>query len=207
MPFVTEGLIVGVGLILTGSALYAYDKMSIMLIAAGAFTLYFFRDPERTVPSGEDAIVSPADGTIDRVQNLIEPSFVGSKGKMISIVLSPFDVHVNRMPVDGTVKKIERESGSKLPAKWDKAFDHNERNHIMIQGGIPVVVTQITGIFARRIVCWVREGDRLKRGQRLGMIRFGSRTNIVLPENVKVSVRRGDRVRGGETIIARIIKS
>jgi phosphatidylserine decarboxylase len=125
-------------------------------------------------------------------------------GKVVSVFLSPFDVHINRSPVEGTIKRVEYVEGKKRPAMSNEASFENERNSLTIENeAITVVCTQIAGVLARRIVCWNREGDVLRRGEKFGLIKFGSRTDLLMPNSVEVLVKVGDRVRGGETLIAR----
>lgn len=163
-----------------------------------AFMAYFFRDPERHVPAGADIIVSAADGRVTRVDEIED-------GKIVSVFLSPLDVHINRSPIAGRIAKVEYIKGRKGPATTNQASFVNERNSLTIVGEkMTVVCTQIAGILARRIVCWKREGDDLELGQRFGLIKFGSRTDLLMPKDVEILVRIGDRVVGGETIIARL---
>ena len=164
-----------------------------------AFCLNFFRDPDREIPAGPYA-VSPADGKVMGVRD------DSTGGKRISIFLNVFDVHVNRTPIGGKVTKINYIYGQKIPATSNKASLVNERNELMIEGEkIAVTCTQIAGIVARRVVCWSKEGDNLERGQLFGLIKFSSRTDLQMPANVDVLVKIDDKVKGGETIIARII--
>ncbi len=162
------------------------------------FMAYFFRDPKRTVPTEENIIVSAADGRVTRVENR-------ENGKFVSVFLSPLDVHINRSPISGKITKVDYIFGKKMPATSDNASLVNERNSLTIEGeNATVVVTQIAGIVARRIVCWNKKDDKLERGQRFGLIKFSSRTDLLMPQNVEILVKEGDKVVGGETIIARI---
>jgi phosphatidylserine decarboxylase len=162
------------------------------------FMAYFFRDPRRDVPTEPGIVVSAADGRITRIEETAE-------GKTVSVFLSPLDVHINRSPIGGTIDKIEYIRGKKLPATSGNASFVNERNSLLITGeGITVKCTQIAGIVARRIVCWPATGDKLERGEKFGLIKFSSRTDLLLPPEMILQVKRGDRVRGGETIIARM---
>ncbi len=167
------------------------------LAVIAGFMVYFFRDPPRIVPQMPGVIVAAADGRVTRIDE-------GPDGKLVSVFLSPLDVHVNRSPIAGEVLEIVYTKGKRRPATSDDTSLTNERNALVISGeGVTVTCTQIAGILARRIVCWSRTGDRLERGQRFGMIKFGSRTDVLMPPNVEVMVQVGDRVRGGETVIAR----
>jgi phosphatidylserine decarboxylase len=162
------------------------------------FMAYFFRDPNRTVPTDANIIVSAADGRVTRVEDR-------ANGKFVSVFLSPLDVHINRSPISGKITKVDYIFGKKMPATSDNASLVNERNSLTIEGeNATVIVTQIAGIVARRIVCWNKKDDKLERGQRFGLIKFSSRTDLLMPQNVEILVKEGDRVIGGETIIARI---
>lgn len=164
------------------------------------FMAYFFRDPHRVTPEGAGLIVSAADGKVTRIEET-------EAGKVVSVFLSPLDVHINRSPIDGTVTKIDYIAGKKMPATSNEASLVNERNSLTITNGdLTVVCTQIAGILARRIVCWSKQGDELERGERFGLIKFSSRTDLLMPPNVEIAVSIGDRVVGGETIIARMQK-
>lgn len=171
------------------------------LLLLGAFVLFFFRDPERTPPSDPDAIVSAADG---RIMEVVEESRGSVPGRRISIFLSIFDVHVNRAPVTGRIAAIEYRKGRFYAAMRGRASQENEQNaiHLSTAHG-DVVFKQIAGWIARRIVCWKAMGDSVTRGERVGMIRFGSRTDIWLPDRVEILVRPGQHVSGGTSIVAR----
>lgn len=169
------------------------------LLLAG-FMMYFFRDPRREIPGGDGLILSSADGRVTRIES-------NENGKLVSVFLSPLDVHINRSPITGTIKEITYVAGKKMPATSDKASLVNERNSLVIEGeDVTITCTQIAGILARRIVCWPKAGDNLERGQKFGLIKFGSRTDILMPVSAEIAVSVGDRVRGGETIIARVGK-
>lgn len=170
-----------------------------------ALSLWFFRDPERPISGGDLDVVSPADGKVMFVREVDEPRFLGGKAVMISIFLSVFDVHINRMPVGGTVAHKEYVKGQFLAA-WDETVGEvNERSYIGIQSGrYRVLVSQVAGLIARRIITWPVVGEKLGRGDRFGLIRFGSCTQVWLPLGSKVLVKPGDRVAGGETLIGRL---
>lgn len=200
-PFFLAFLIIAV---ILGAAAFVFPSVYLW-IGVVVFTLiaffmaYFFRDPERVISSEADIIVSPADGRVTRVEE-------NENGKFISIFLSPVDVHINRSPIAGKITKISYITGRKKPATSDQASIVNERNSLTIEGEkITVVCTQIAGILARRIVCWKKEGDTLAPGERFGLIKFSSRTDLQMPPNVDVLVKVDDKVKGGETIVARII--
>jgi phosphatidylserine decarboxylase len=172
-----------------------------VLLLLGAFVLYFFRDPDRTIPTDPDLIVSPADG---RVMEVVEESFGGVPGHRISVFLSVFNVHVNRSPVDGRVSAMEYRKGQFYAAMRGRASEDNEQNviHVTTDRG-EIVFKQIAGWVARRILCWKAVGDAVTRGDRVGMIRFGSRVDIWFPVNVEILVRTGQNVAGGSSILAR----
>jgi phosphatidylserine decarboxylase len=170
-----------------------------LLILLVLFMAYFFRDPKRNVPNEANIIVSAADGRVTRVENRDD-------GKFVSVFLSPLDVHINRSPIGGKIVNVDYVFGKKMPATSNNASLVNERNSLTIKGeNATVTVTQIAGIVARRIVCWNKKDDNLERGQRFGLIKFSSRTDLLMPQNVEILVKEGDKVVGGETIIARII--
>ena len=165
------------------------------------FVTWFFRDPERRIPNEPNVIVSPADGKITEIVTENEP-INGKPCKRVTIFLSVFNVHVNRVPIGGTIEDIRYNPGKFLAAFNPKASMDNEQNLILINNGrTHIFVKQIAGLIARRIVCWPKKGDYYESGQRYGLIRFGSRVDILLPENTKLSVACGDKVSGGKSII------
>ncbi|MFQ5851687.1 MAG: phosphatidylserine decarboxylase family protein [Candidatus Binatia bacterium] len=165
----------------------------------------FFRDPERIPPMGEGLVLSPADGRVVGVRGVEKGNLLREAGTRISIFLSPLDVHVNRAPIKGLVDKVQYQPGRFFAAYRDKASQDNEQNAVRIvdPAGNSLSIVQIAGVLARRIVCYVKEGERLERGQRVGLIMFGSRVDIFLPRGSRVEVAEGQRVRGGETVIGR----
>lgn len=169
------------------------------------FTVYFFRNPERLVPEGNNLITSPADGTILSIQDIENNRFTGFPAKKISIFMSVFNVHVNRAPVSGTVKDIVYSPGKFLVASRDKASDDNEKNAIIFEAGheLPIAMVQIAGLVARRIVCYLKMGNNIAKGQRVGMIRFGSRVDLYLPQTTLIDISVGEKVKAGSTIIGR----
>ena len=172
-----------------------------VLIFLGLFVLFFFRDPERTPPPDLHAIVSPADG---RIMEIVEESREAKLGRRISVFLSIFDVHVNRSPVAGRITAIEYRTGKFYGAMRGRASAENEQNAFYVQSERgEVVFKQIAGWVARRIVCWKSVGDSVVRGERVGMIRFGSRMDIWLPEGVEILIRPGQHVAGGTSVLAR----
>ena len=184
------------------AAVLGFWYVAVLLLVVALFMAYFFRDPKRVPPSDPDVVVSPADGRVTR----IESSGQGNElPTVISIFLSPLDVHINRSPIPGKIVDVLYSPGKFLMATNEKASLVNEQNALTIQGEkITVVCKQIAGILARRIVCWKAPGDSLGLGERFGMIKFSSRTDVLLPANVKVMVKEGERVRGGITVIGRI---
>jgi len=176
--------------------------LAALLLLLAAFMAYFFRDPERAIPSDKSSIVSPADGRVTLVGKLSPED--PSSPTVVSIFLSPLDVHINRSPISGTILDVTYTKGRFKPATSDTASLVNEQNALTIQGeGLTIVCKQIAGVLARRIVCWKKPGDRLELGERFGLIKFSSRTDLVLPPEVEVLVKVGERVRGGVTVIGR----
>lgn len=168
-----------------------------------AALLLFFRDPERRAPDDPDAVLAPADGRVMEVSTTDEPEFIQGRAAKIGIFMSLLDVHVNRAPLEGTVEWTRHVPGRNLPAFRPDASARNEHNLIgMVHRGRKVLVKQIAGVMARRIVCSVQPGQPLDAGQRLGMIKFGSRVEVFLPADAQPAVRVGDQVRGGVTVIA-----
>ncbi len=165
------------------------------------FCLNFFRDPSRVIPKNKNKIISPADGKIIKIKEFEDPKS-GKKLKLISIFLSVFNVHANRMPVDGKFINVKYVKGDFLAAFDHRASDKNERMEISIdtEFGI-IVVKQIAGLVARRILCYAKEGKKMLAGDRLGFIRFGSRTDIILPHNINLNIELNQKVYGGETIL------
>jgi phosphatidylserine decarboxylase len=178
--------------------------LALVLLLLAAFMAYFFRDPQRAVPTESGLVVSPADGKVTRVEKLTGEG--ADSPTVVSIFLSPFDVHVNRAPIAGEVVDVTYTKGRFIAATSDNASIVNEQNALTIKGEkMTVVCKQIAGVLARRIVCWRRPGDRLELGERFGLIKFGSRTDLVLPARVEVLVKVGERVSGGSTIIGRYV--
>jgi len=174
---------------------------AVLMGAVATFMTFFFRDPERVAPMVPGAILAPADGRVMDVRGAVDDPFVGA-AQAVSIFLSPLDVHVNRSPLAGLVVGVEYRPGAKLAAYRREASEVNERTTIAIRGeAARVVVRQIAGVLARRIVCRVRPGDKLASGERFGLIKFGSRTDLIVPASVHLRVKRGDRVLGGETVM------
>jgi len=177
-----------------------------------AWCVYFFRDPDRITPIREDLVVSPADGVVQKIVTMVPPAELelGSEPRVrISIFLNVFDVHVNRIPIAGSISKLHYYPGKFLNASLDKASEENERQCIRIttSNGTHFGVVQIAGLVARRILCYLQDGQSVKTGERFGIIRFGSRTDIYLPPNVGTLVIEGQRAIGGETVLADLTSS
>ena len=186
-----------------GTLINPYAAIPFAVLAC--YCLYFFRNPERKIPIDESLIVSPADGTVQDVIHIDNDDFIKSPCNKVIIFLSVFDVHVNRSPIAGEIKLQKYICGRFRPAYKDSVGFENERHLIGIENeNLRVTVTQIAGILARRIVSWVTLDDKLAKGELYGLIRFGSCTEIVVPDNVEVLVKKGDKVRGGETVIGKI---
>jgi len=178
---------------------FGLSVAALALLFLAAFVGYFFRNPAREIPAGDNLIVSPADGKVVRVASLPE-------GQGISIFLNIFDVHVNRAPIGGELEQVEYRRGRFKAAFDEEASRVNEQNILSIRGQrIRVVVKQIAGLIARRVVCWKRPGHFLERGELFGLIRFGSRVDVILPKEVKLLVKVGDRVKGGSSVIGELI--
>ena len=197
IPFILVPLVVSIA-----TAVLGLWYVSLLLLVVSAFMAYFFRDPHRVPPDDPKVVVAPADGRVTRIKpTTAEP---GSP-TVISIFLSPLDVHINRSPIAGLITDTVYSRGKFLMATNEMASLVNEQNALTIEGEITVVCKQIAGILARRVVCWKKAGDTLALGERFGMIKFSSRTDLVLPANVKITVTEGARVRGGTTVIGRIL--
>jgi phosphatidylserine decarboxylase len=181
-----------------------YWPVALIFIALAAFMAYFFRDPSRTSPSEAGVVVSPADGRVTRVRPLIPDD--PDSSMVVSIFLSPLDVHINRSPIAGTIANVTYTQGKFLMATKEDSSLVNEQNALTIRGEeVTVICKQIAGVLARRIICWKRAGDPLALGERFGLIKFSSRTDLILPPNVRIEVTEGMRVRGGATIIGRVV--
>ena len=170
------------------------------------FTAYFFRDPERAAPAGENLILSPADGTVIGITEVDEPLFIHGKAMQISIFMSPLNVHVNRNPVSGTVRYMKHLPGEYFAAFEEKASLRNEQTHIGIETpkGMRIFFKQIAGFVARRIVCPLAEGESVKAGDRFGMIKFGSRVDIYVPASATINLRLQQKTVAGETVVATV---
>jgi phosphatidylserine decarboxylase len=199
---VRDGYYYGLALVAAGILLGWLTRpvWAILPILLACFFLWFFRDPERAIPQDPDALVSPADGKVTDVSTVV----VGQEKRLrVSIFLSVFDVHVNRSPIGGVVRDVRYQRGKFLDARSPDCADLNEQNIVTVEGdGQTVVFKQIAGLLARRIVFYPKVGDRLVRGQRVGLIKFGSRTDVLFDAGARVNVKVGDRVKGGASIVA-----
>jgi phosphatidylserine decarboxylase len=186
---------------------FSNTYLKIITVLAGVifiYNFYFFRDPERKIPLEDNIILSPADGTIIKIAEVEEPYYFKQKVTCVSIFLSIFNIHVNRIPISGKVDYFQYNRGKFLPAFNDKASKDNEQTVIGIKNSkVKILFKQIAGIIARRVVCNVKEGDSVTVGQRFGIIRYGSRVDIFLPENVELKIKNRDKVKGGLTIIGK----
>ncbi|WP_109488889.1 phosphatidylserine decarboxylase family protein [Occallatibacter savannae] len=205
---VRDGYIYGLSLLAVAAVLvWATGTWywSIVPVLLAAFFLWFFRDPQRAIPKGEGLIVSPADGVVTETARIDTPK---GPRQRISIFLNVFDVHVNRTPIAGEITAVRYQTGKFLNAMNQECAERNEQNIVTVRGeGIEIVFKQIAGLIARRIVFNYREGDRVERGQRVGLIKFGSRTDVILPAEADIRVKTGQRVKGGSSIIAEMAES
>ena len=194
--------------VLGGLALIVYFINPFLTIIPGvlfAFVAFFFRNPKRNIPAENNIVVSPADGVILTIDEVQEDQYIKGKALRVSIFLSLFNVHINRAPVAGKVEYRHYRPGKFFPAFKGHASELNEKNYIGIKTGKwRVIVTQVTGFIARRIICWVNTSDQLKLGQIFGLIKFGSCTELFLPLQTELYVKKGDKVCGGETVIGRL---
>jgi phosphatidylserine decarboxylase len=209
LPVAREGLpFIALGLFIT--VLFTLLGLETLALLAGLltfFVIYFFRDPARRSQVSDKTVLTPADGTILRVQHFEDDDNpLGEPTVKISVFMSLFNVHVNRVPIVGKVSEIVYQPGKFFSAYLDKASEKNEKNLIALQtgDGRKIVFVQIAGLIARRIVCWIKEGDHVKTGQRFGLIRFGSRLDIYLPKDTRVTVQPRDKVKAGETVLGHL---
>ena len=213
MSLAREGLLIivsvlVVGAVLVGSGLWIGGVVGWALAVVGlvsiGFTVWFFRDPQRTPPEGaRTLILSPADGKVIEIVEEHEPLYLKTTARRLSIFLSPLNVHVNRIPIDGVVEYENYYAGEYLVAWHPKASTLNERSEVGMRhpGGMPILFKQIAGKVARRIVCYAKVGEEYEAGDRYGIVKFGSRMDVIVPLGVEFAVGVGDRVAGGETVI------
>lgn len=205
MPIAVEGLKLIIPLAILTVVLFSLE----LIIAGGIasafslFILFFFRDPRRVIPRGNRLVVSPADGKVVAIEQIDEKDYLHQSVQRISIFLSVFNVHINRAPISGTIETVKYNPGKFHIAALPKASLENEQTATVITtGNTKIMVKQIAGIIARRIICYVQPGDVVKKGERYGLICFGSRVDIFLPENFEIKVNIGDRVKGAKDTIA-----
>ena len=202
-PFIGGSLILAIL-----AALFFGGGGAVLFLMLTGFFLFFFRDPERSITKDADVVISPADGRVMVAGMPTGAACPAGNWQQISIFLSPMDVHVNRIPIGGRVTKVEYHPGRFLPAYRADAGDLNEYTEVTVDHhGQPIVVRQIVGVLARRIVCRVKEGDVVHAGDRFGVMRFGSRMDIFIPVNAAIAVQVNDKVVGGVTVIARLAKA
>jgi phosphatidylserine decarboxylase len=198
-PFIGAGV--------TAAVVFALLGWPLAAGAAGAFALFclcFFRNPRREIPTEAGAVVSPGDGKVLGVETVADRKWIGGEARKISVFLNIIDVHVNRTPIAGKILGVDYRHGRFFNASFDKASEANEANEVCVEDerGRRVVFRQIAGLVARRIVCYLRPGDEVARGEIMGLIRFGSRVEIVVPAEARITVKAGDRVRGGNSVVA-----
>lgn len=190
--------------VLTAGAYFILPWLTLIPGILLLFVAFFFRNPSRSIPAEEGILISPADGRIMDIVEIYEDRYLKSKAIRVSIFLSIFNVHLNRCPMTGTVGYRSYRPGKMLPAFKSHVSEINEKNYVGIENdSLRILVTQITGFIARRIVCWVKLHDRVSRGDIFGLIKFGSCTEIIVPTDVEILVKKGDKVIGGETVIGR----
>ena len=205
---VRDGYIYGLSLLVV-AAVVAWATgtwiWALIPILLAAFFLWFFRDPARQIPAGEGLIVSPGDGLVTETVGISTPQ---GPRQRISIFLSVFDVHVNRSPIAGVLREVRYQKGQYLNAMNPASADQNEQNIVTVSGeGLEVTFKQIAGLLARRIVFNHREGETVERGQRVGLIKFGSRVDVIVPAEAQLRVKKGQRVRGGASVLAEMPES
>ncbi|HEV2464809.1 MAG TPA: phosphatidylserine decarboxylase family protein [Acidobacteriaceae bacterium] len=203
---VRDGYFYGIALFAVAGLLRYFSGdwvWSIIPILLALFFLWFFRDPEREIPDGEGLVISPADGKVTEAVRVVTPD---GEALRLSIFLNVFNVHVNRSPITGTLREVAYRNGKYLNAMNPASAEQNEQNKAVIEAdeGYFVSFTQIAGLLARRIVFRHKEGDRLERGQRVGLIKFGSRVDVMLPGHAELHVKKGDHVKGGSSILATV---
>ena len=186
--------------------LAGFKGISLVLLAVTLFVVWFFRNPQRNTPEKDGLVISPADGRVIRIEETTSDEQPGRTFQKISIFMNVFNVHVNRIPCSGKVRFVRYREGKFLSANLDKASALNERNTVLLQtaDGREIMTIQIAGLIARRIVCWLKEGMQVTRGERFGLIRFGSRVEVFLPLGSTILVRVGEKVRAGETPIGEL---
>lgn len=198
-PFIVFSLVVTVFVAFLGGNRWLIILFALMTF----FIIWFFRNPERYFQDEEKVLISPADGKVIKIENVEVDGTISGRFKKISIFMNVFNVHVNRSPYNGKIEAINYHEGKFFSANLDKASLDNERNEVSIrtEDGRIIWTVQIAGLIARRIVCWVKPGDNIRKGERFGLIRFGSRVDVYLPEDSKISIKLKDKVKAGQTIL------
>jgi phosphatidylserine decarboxylase len=198
--------IIPLGVITLVAFVTGFTWTGVLILFVTCFVIWFFRNPERTMPENPLQLISPADGRVIRIEEAASVEYPGRSFMKISIFMNVFNVHVNRVPFAGEVISVRYKPGKFLSANLDKASALNERNTVLIRtdDGIEIVTVQIAGLIARRIVCWLKEGMKVTKGERFGLIRFGSRVELFLPLGSTLLVKIGDKVRAGETPIGEL---
>lgn len=208
LPIAREGVpfVVGVGAPALAAGALGFMGPAAVLAALAVYTAWFFRNPHRDIPVGEALIVSPGDGKVIAVEQEFEPRFLKEDSIRISIFLNVFSVHINRVPCAGTIQQVGYQPGKFIAANNPHASVQNEQNALLIQrhDGKKVLCVQVAGLIARRIVCWASAGEQVVKGERYGLIRFGSRMDVFLPRESVVKVKVGDWVKGGASILAEL---
>ena len=207
VPFILIAWVLALGAIVLGVVRHSavWSVIAILLVVIASWVVYFFRDPERTGERGENLVVSPADGLVVMITEVDEPLYVTARAMRISIFMNVFDVHVNRYPVNGVVRFVQYNKGKFLHAAHEKASLDNEQMSVGIESGARrVLVRQIAGLVARRIVSYAKVGDAAVQGQRMGIIRFGSRVDVFIPPSSKARVAVGERTVAGTTVLAEL---
>ncbi|MDD4721753.1 MAG: phosphatidylserine decarboxylase family protein [Acidaminococcaceae bacterium] len=206
MEIVKDGYRIIIGFLILTLAIFYFGGANVAIVPAllTGFFIYFFRNPNRPLPQDDSILYSPADGTVMSIEEFFDDEYLNEEAKKVTIFLSVFNVHVNRAPMSGEIKYQRYTCGGYLPAYKDSASFVNERHAIGLDNGSSrILVIQIAGILARRIVSWVTLGKNVKQGECYGMIKFGSSTELVMPKTVDILVKKGDKVKGGITIIGR----
>ncbi len=208
VPFAKEGIpfIAGPAGVTLVTVWLGWPVVAFLGAVATLFSAWFFRNPARVIPQGTNLIVAPGDGKVIAIEEEFEPRYLKERSIRVTIFLNVFDVHINRMPCDGVVEDVQYQPGLFLVASKPEATLRNEQNAVMIKTPeeIKVLCVQVAGLIARRIVCWTSPRDRAVRGERYGLIRFGSRMDTFLPIGTQLRVAVGQRVKGGETILGEL---
>ena len=207
LPFMVIAAVLAIAALIFASRRGGWPSwlLTVVMIVVAVWVAYFFRDPERTGERGSRVVTSPADGKVVLITEVDEPAFIHGRALRVSIFMNVFNVHVNRYPVSGTVKYVQYNPGKFLNAAVEKSSLENEQRSVGIESGpYRILVRQIAGLIARRIVTYSREGERVEQGERMGLIRFGSRVDVFLPTDAAVRVKIGDLTTAGTTVVAEL---